>query len=190
MGVITKSKSPYATLVVLARKKDGSFRLCIDYRELNKITIKDRFPMPLIDEIMDQLHGATCFTKIDLKSGYYQIPIHIQDREKTAFHTHQGHYEFRVMPFGLCNAPATFQAMMNKIFKEYLRKFVGVYMDDIIIYSRTMEEHATHLDHILQILEDNKLYAKLSKCEFAKSSMEYLGHIISKEGIMMDPSKV
>eukprot|EP01018_Ginkgo_biloba_P015787 Gb_20038 [translate_table: standard] len=146
--------------------------------------------MPRIDEIMDELNGATIFTKIDLRSGYYQIPIRIQDREKTAFQTHKGHYEFRVMPFGLCNALATFQALMNKVFKDYLRKFLGVYLDDIIIYSKTMKEHIQHLELTLQRLANNRLYGKLSKCEFAKPSIEYLGHIISKDGIQMDPTKI
>eukprot|EP01018_Ginkgo_biloba_P018976 Gb_14609 [translate_table: standard] len=146
--------------------------------------------MPRIDEIMDELNGATIFTKINLHSGYYQIPIRIQDREKTAFRTHQGHYEFRVMPFGLCNAPATFQALMNKVFKDYLQKFLGVYLDDIIVYSKTMKEHIQHLELMLQRLVDNRLYAKISKCEFAKPSIEYLGHIISKDDIQMDPTKI
>jgi len=146
--------------------------------------------MPQIDEIIDELNGATIFTKIDLCSGYYQIPIRIQDREKTAFRTHQVHYEFRVIPFGLCNAPTTFQALMNKVFKDYLRKFLGVYLDDIIIYSKTMKEHIQHMEITLQRLANNRLYAKISKCEFVKPSIEYLGHIISKDDIQMDPTKI
>eukprot|EP01018_Ginkgo_biloba_P024747 Gb_03970 [translate_table: standard] len=190
MGIIQESKSPYAAPVVLTRKKYGSYRLCVDYRDLNKITIKNKFPMPRIDDLMDELHGASIFSKIDLRSGYYQIPIRLQDQGKMTFRTHQGHYEFKFIPFGLCNAPATFQALMNKIFNKLLHKFVLVFFYDILIYSQTSDEHRRHLDLVLSILEKNKLFAKESKCEFKKESLEYLRHIISKEGVKVDPAKI
>ena len=139
--------------------------------------------MPRIDDLMDELQGAEYFSKIDLKSGYYQIPIRIEDRAKITFSTHHGHYEFKVMPFGLCNALATFQGLMNKVFVKCLRKFVVIFFDDILVYNKNWEEHLKHLDQPLGILEDQKLYAKKSKYEFKKESLEYLRHIITKQGV-------
>lgn len=162
-GIITKSRSPYAAPVVLVRKTDGSFRLCIDYLGLNKITIKNKFPIPFIDEMLDELHGAIYFSKLGLRSGYYQIRVILEDVAKTAFQTHEGHYKFKVMPFGLANGPATFQAAMNELFHPYLRKYVLVSFDDILVYSKTWKEHLKHLGQVLSLLEENQFYAKMSK---------------------------
>jgi hypothetical protein len=189
-GVITTSRSPYAAPVVLVWKKDGSFRLCIDYQGLNKIMIKNKFPIPFIDELLDELHGAKYFSKLDLRSGYYQIRVRLEDVEKTAFQAHEGHYEFKVMPFGLTNAPTTFQATMNQLFRPYLRKLVLVFFDDILIYSKTWKEHLKHLEQVLSLLEKNQFYAKLSKCSFGKEEVEYLGHVISQDGVKVDPEKI
>ena len=165
-------------------------RMCIDYRALNKRTVLNRYPMPRVDEILDRLQGARYFTRIDLRSGYHQIRVAESDISKTAFNTKFGHYEFTVMPFGLTNAPATFMKLMNEIFGEYLDEFLEVFLDDILVFSRTMEEHLVHLEKVLQKLREHKLYAKLSKCDFCRTSIEYLGHIISADGVATDPKKV
>src|SRR3954463_12436004 len=164
--------------------------MCIDYRALNKITVKNRYPIPRIDDLMDQIHGAKVFTKIDLRSGYNQVRIHPNDIEKTAFRTRFGHYEFRVMPFGLTNSPATFMTLMQDIFRPLLDKFVIIYIDDILVFSRDYKEHEDHLRQVFQILRQNRLYAKTSKCAFFQESVEYLGHIISSKGVATDPAKV
>ncbi|GJY65810.1 putative reverse transcriptase domain-containing protein [Tanacetum coccineum] len=176
--------------VLFVKKKDGSMRLCIDYRELNKITIRNRYPLPRIDDLFDQLQGAKHFSKIDLRSGYHQLRVKEQDISKTAFRTRYGHYEFLVMPFGLTNAPAVFMDLMNRVFHEFLDKFVIVFIDDILVFSKSKEEHEEHLRTVLQILRQEKLYAKFSKCEFWLSKVAFLGHIVSAEGITMDPAKV
>ncbi|GJR68522.1 putative nucleotidyltransferase, ribonuclease H [Tanacetum coccineum] len=172
------------------KTSDGSMRLCIDYRELNRITIRNRYPLPRIDDLFDQLQGAKYFSKIDLRSGYHQLRVREQDISKTAFRTRYGHYEFLVMPFGLTNAPAVFMDLMNRIFHEYLDKFVIVFIDDILVYSKSEEEHEQHLRIVLEILRQKKLYAKFSKCEFWLQQVAFLGHIVSADGIIMDPSKV
>ncbi|KAJ9525332.1 hypothetical protein QJQ45_003300 [Haematococcus lacustris] len=189
-GFIRPSTSPYAAGVLFVRKKDGTFRMCVDYRPLNRITIKNKYPLPRVENMLDRLHGATVFSKIDLRQGYHQIRIAPEDIPKTAFSTRYGHFEFTVLPFGLCNAPATFQRLMNDIFRQELDDHVIVYLDDILIFSRTHEEHAKHLDRVLSLLRQHKLYAKLSKCEFGRSQTEFLGHIITSTGIACDPSKL
>jgi RNase H-like domain found in reverse transcriptase/Reverse transcriptase (RNA-dependent DNA polymerase)/Integrase zinc binding domain/Chromo (CHRromatin Organisation MOdifier) domain/gag-polyprotein putative aspartyl protease len=189
-GFIRLSRSPYAAPVIFVRKKDGSMRLCVDYRALNKITIKNKYPMPRIDDILDQLKDAKVFSKIDLRSGYYQVRIKPEDVEKTAFRTRYGHYEFLIMPFGLTNAPATFMTIMNNILHPLLDKCVIVYIDDILIYSKNEEEHEKHLRQVLTLLRENKLYGKLSKCEFFKESVEFLGHVVSSKGVETEAKKV
>ena len=165
-------------------------RLCIDYRELNKVTIRNQYPLPRIDDLFDQLQGAKVFSKIDLRSGYHQLRVHDEDVPKTAFRTRYWHFEFLVMPFGLTNAPAAFMDLMNRIFRPYLDQFVIVFIDDILIYSGSGEEHAEHLRIILQTLQEHRLYAKLSKCQFWLDSVAFLGHIVSAEGVSVDPQKV
>ncbi|GJY46453.1 putative reverse transcriptase domain-containing protein [Tanacetum coccineum] len=159
-GFIRPSTSPWGAPVLFVKKKDGSFRMCIDYRELNKLTIKNRYPLPRIDDLFDQLQGSSVYSKIDLRSGYHQLRVRDEDIPKTAFRTRYGHYEFQVMPFGLTNAPVVFMDLMNRVCKPYLDKFVIVFIDDILIYSCNKEEHANNLRIILELLKKEKLYAK------------------------------
>ncbi|KAL4018090.1 hypothetical protein IC575_021680 [Cucumis melo] len=189
-GFIRPSVSPWGAPVLFVKKKDGSMRLCIDYRELNKVTVKNRYPLPRIDDLFDQLQGATVFSKIDLRSGYHQLRIKDRDVPKTAFRSRYGHYEFIVMSFGLMNAPAVFMDLMNRVFKEFLDIFFIVFIDDILIYSKTEVEHEEHLSMVLQTLRDNKLYAKFSKCEFWLKQVSFLGHVVSKAGVSVDPAKI
>ncbi|KAL4021115.1 hypothetical protein IC575_019905 [Cucumis melo] len=189
-GFIRPSVFPWGAPVLFVKKKDGSMRLCIDYRELNKVTVKNRYPLPRIDDLFEKLQGATVFSKIDLRSGYHQLRIKDGDVPKTAFRSMYGHYEFIVMSFGLTNAPAVFMDLMNRVFREFLDTFVIVFIDDILIYSKTEAEHEEHLRIVLQTLRDNKLYAKFSKCEFWLKQVSFLGHVVSKAGVFVDPAKI
>jgi len=175
---------------LFVKKKDGTLHLCMDYRQLNKLTIKNRYPLPHIDDIFDQIRGATVFSKIDLRSGYHQVRIKDEDIFKSTFRTCYGHYEFVVIPFGITNAPASFMCLMNNVLSKYLDQFVVVFIKDLLIYSKTKEEHREDLRIILQALREHKLYAKFSKCEFFKDHIQYLGHVISKDGISIDPDKI
>ncbi|GJY76560.1 putative reverse transcriptase domain-containing protein [Tanacetum coccineum] len=189
-GFIRPSSSPWGAPVLFVKKKDGSFRMCIDYRELNKLTVKNRYPLPRIDDLFDQLQGSSVYSKIDLRSGYHQLRVREEDIPKTAFRTRYGHYEFQVMPFGLTNAPAVFMDLMNRVCKPYLDKFVIVFIDDILIYSKNKQEHKEHLKQILELLKKEELYAKFSKCEFWIPKVQFLGHVIDSKGIHVDPAKI
>ena len=189
-GFIRPSVSPWGAPMLFVKKKDGTLRLCVDYRQLNKLTVKNKYPLPRIDDLFDQLKGASIFSKIDLRSGYHQLKIKDADVHKTAFRTRYGHYEFLVMPFGLTNAPAAFMDLMNHVFRPYVDQFVVVFIDDILVYSKDRESHDTHLRVVLEILRKEQLYAKLSKCEFWLTEVSFLGHIVSKEGIQVDPKKI
>ncbi|KAJ9541866.1 hypothetical protein OSB04_028372 [Centaurea solstitialis] len=189
-GFIRPSTSPWGAPVLFVKKKDGTMRMCIDYRELNKVTVKNKYPLPRIDDLFDQLQGAKFFSKIDLRSGYHQLKVREEDIPKTAFRTRYGHYEFLVMSFGLTNAPAAFMDLMNRVCKPYLDKFVIVFIDDILIYSKTAEEHGEHLRKVLETLKREQLYAKFSKCEFWLKEVQFLGHIVTQEGIKVDPAKI
>ncbi|GJS87384.1 putative nucleotidyltransferase, ribonuclease H [Tanacetum coccineum] len=189
-GFIRPSSSPWGAPVLFFKKKDGSFRMCIDYRELNKLTVKNRYPLPRIDNLFDQLQGSSVYSKIELRSGYHQLRVRDEDILNTAFRTCYGHYEFQVMPFGLTNAPAVFIDLMNRVCRSYLEKFVIVFIDDILTYSKTKEEHDAHLRLILELLKKEELYAKFSKCDFWLSKVQFLGHVIESEGIHVDHVKI
>ncbi|GKA98730.1 putative reverse transcriptase domain-containing protein [Tanacetum coccineum] len=189
-GFIRPSSSPWGAPVLFVKKKDGSFRMCIDYRELNKLTVKNRYPLPRIDDLFDQLQGSSIYSKIDLRSGYHQLRVREKDISKTEFRNQYDHYEFQVMPFGLTNAPTVFMDLMNRMCKPFLDKFVIVFIDDILIYSKNKKEHEEHLKAVLELLKKEKLYAKFSKCEFWIPKVQFLGHVIDSQGIHVDPAKI
>jgi hypothetical protein len=189
-GYIRPSVSPWGAPILFVKKKDGTVRLCIDFRQLNKYTIKNKYPLPKIDDFFDRLRGENIFSKIELRSGYHQVRIKEEDIHKTTFRTRYGNYEFVVVPFGLTNAPIVFMFLMNGIFKNYLDKFVIVFLDDILIYSKSKQEHEHHLRLVLQVLREHQLYTNLSKCYFYQNHIHYLGHIILEQGIAIDLEKI
>jgi hypothetical protein len=189
-GHICPSVSPWGALVMFVKKKDGTLRLCIDFRQLNKVTVKNKYPLLRIDDLFDQLKDAKIFLKIYLRLRYHQVRIKDEDINNTTFRTRYGHYEFTLVPFGLSNAPAVFMCLMNGVFRDYLDKFVIVFLDDIMVYSKSEEEHEQHLRMVLRVLREHQMYAKLNKCSFYKEQIHYLGHIISKDGITVDPEKI
>jgi hypothetical protein len=188
-GLIVPSMSPFASPILLVQKKDGSWRFFVDYRKLNDMTINNRFPTPLVDEILDELAGTQFFTSLDMTGSYHQIRMKEEDEYMIAFKTHQGNYQFRVMPFGLTNAPATFQCAMNAILQPYLRKFVMGFLDDILVYSSCLAEHLDHLKLVFLKLREHHFFLKRKKCSFARLELQYLGHVISREGVATDPTK-
>jgi hypothetical protein len=189
-GIIQHSSSTFSSPVLLVKKKDSSWRFCVDYRGLNALTVKGKFPLPVIDELMDELAWASWFSKLDLRAGYHQIRLAPGEEYKTAFQTHSDLYEFRVMAFGLCGAPNTFQSAMNATLAPLLRKCVLVFFDDILVYSPTLDQHVHHLEQVLQLLAQARWQVKQSKCSFAKHNIDYLGHVISASGVSTDPSKI
>jgi hypothetical protein len=186
-GVIRPSTSPFSSPILLVKKAYGSLCFCVDYRALNDKTVKDKFPIPIIDELLDELQGARFFMKIDLRSWYHQVRKHPNDIEKTAFRTHQGHFEFTIMAFGLTSMPTTFQSLMNMILKLYIRKFVLVFFDNILIYSLSWAEHIQHVKMVFDLIHANCLYIKQSKCLFGATSVAYLGNIIPRSWLKWLP---
>jgi hypothetical protein len=189
-GFVVPSNAPFGAPILFVKKKDGSLRMCIDYRALNKITIKNKYPLPRIEELLDRLRQASIFSKIDLRSGYHQLRINDTDTDKTTFVTRYGSYKFLVMPFGLTNAPSVFMQLMNSVLAEYIDEFVIVFIDDILIYSNSEAEHTQHVRLVLDKLREHQLHANMAKCSFYQSSIEFLGHIVSGDGITMDSKKV
>ena len=189
-GFIRPSTLPWGAPVLFSKKKDKTLRLCIDYRQLNRVTVKNRYPLPRIDDLFDQLRGVRVYSKIDLRTGYHQLRVRETDIPKTAFRTRYGHFEFTVMPFGLTNAPVAFMDLMHRVFQPYLDQFVVVFVDYILIYSQSEGEHEYHLRIVLQLLRDHQLYAKFSKYEFWLTEVRFLGHVVSASGVSVDPEKV
>lgn len=189
-GMIEPSTSPYSASILFVKKPSGGLRMVLDYRALNKLTVRNRAPLPRIDDLLDSLHGVTVTSLLDLSSGYHQLHLCESDKPKTAFSTPLGHYQWRVLPQGISNAPSAFQATMNKLFRHMIGKSVFIYMDDILVASRSAEEHKEHLREVLQILRDNKLYVNIDKCHFNKPEVNYLGHVVGRGGIRPDPKKI
>ena len=189
-GLIRPNVSPWGAPVLFVKNKDGTLWICIDYRQINKVTVKNKYPLSRIEDLFDQLKGVGVFSKIDLRSGYYQLRVTDVDVLKTAFRTRYGHYEFLVMPFEFTNAPVAFMDLMNRVFRPYLDQFVVVFIDDILVYSRDEQEHEQHLKIVLQTLRKKKLYAKLRKCDFWLKEVSFLAYIMSTEGIRVDPTKI
>lgn len=189
-GVVQPSTSPYASPVLLVKKKDGGWRMCVDYRHLNAITVKNRYPLPIVEELLDELAGSAWFSKLDMCSGYHQIRMMEGEEYKIAFKTHHGHWEFKLMPFGLTRAPGTFQEKMNVVFTPVNRHGVLIFMDDIFVHTATLSEHIQKLKKVFQILKQHQFYIKQLKCSFAQPSLEYLGHVISAEGVATDPHRI
>jgi hypothetical protein len=182
--------SPWGAPALFVKKKDDTLRLCIYYRKLNKMTINNKYPLPRINDLFDQLRGAKIFSKIDLRYGYHQVQIKDEDIHKTTFRTRYGHYEFVLVPFGLTNAPTSFMCLMNNVFINFLDRFVLVFIDDILIYSKNREEHEEHRKMVLQVLREHQIYVKLNKCDFFKKQVHYLGHVISEEGVEVDHENI
>jgi hypothetical protein len=178
------------TLVLFVKKKDGTVRLCIDYRHLNQMTIKNKYHLPRINDLFDQVRGTKIFSKLELRFGYHQFRINDEDVNKKTFRTHYRHYEFVVIPFGLTNAPTTFMCLMNNLFSQYLHKFLLIFIDDILVYSKNEEEHEENLNVVLKNLREPKLYSKFDKCDFYQRKIRYLGKVISEDGIVVDPENI
>ena len=190
IGFIRLSTSPWGTLALSVKNHDETLRLCTNYRSLNRVTVKNKYPLPQIDDLFDQLRRSEYYTKIDLRTGYHQLQIREEDIPKTAFRTRYGHFEYTVMLFELINALVTFMDLMHRVFRPYLDQFVIVFIDDILIYSQTHEEHEHHLIIMLQTLREHKLYAKMRKCEFWMKEVKFLGHVVLEQGVAVDPAKI